>query len=446
MTEAVNVTFGSTILEAPISTFLYCMVGSKVAALKTALTWIHDNAHFTLPTVDSDVFAILNTTTIALVAPIAAAAVGTGDNDDDDGGVLQRLIEHYKTGLRNAQIVHAIFVGLWALVVVGGIVAVVLDAQRERHAREGREAPDLRAIVGSWPVFKVLGRQRRRQRGERYGDGLDVYENGGARGWSNESEADGHQQPEMAEKVRSLAEAFGPGRALPPTPLSPSHHHLTANTPAAAVAFPPSTPAPPKPATHAPADQTHSYFEFNGGVDQASPYPWPLRSTALQPDGAGGARGVEMGASAGWKIKLRGRMAALATGLQGATSGGGGLALADDSHPSAAAYTTDRRSLVINPFTDDSHLPIVQAHSQLIYRPAGAPDHVGRLPSPPGRYTADPSPYRTIGSPRDRFMQTPIFAQHQRAAAAPDPFADGQRTGEAIGHDPWRNPFDDGRP
>jgi hypothetical protein len=400
------------------------MIGSKIDAIEQALTWIHDHAHFTLPTVPADAFAISNATTAALVTPLAAAAVGGGDGNDDGPSVLQRLIDYYKYGLRSAQIVNGLFVGLWVLVVLCGVVAVVLDTRRERREHEGKPTRSVIDVVGSWPVFKVVGRHKNRG-----ADGDDL-----AYGEKRRS-SDGSWAARlpMAEKVGSLDEAFAtPARPLPPAPRSPSHHFLSS---AASL-------APPRPASHVPADRTNSYFEFDGGAERSSAHhPWLLRSTALRPD-TGRPPSALHDDRAGWSSRLRGRMASLAAGLQSSSARAAGPAVALSTHDD------DRSAPSNDPFGDNlSHLPIAQAYASLMGR---LPTGDSPYPAPPRRYTAQSSPYHAIGSPRDlAHGPTPIFTQHHRPTS--DPFADdgtGARTattasGPALGKDPWRGPFDD---
>jgi hypothetical protein len=110
LTVAVNDTLGTTVLAAPVNTFLFCILGSKVEKMEQALTWIHDNAHFTLPTVPIDIFQIDDSSMNALVLPVASAAVGGSTNDDDDG-VLGKLIASYIKGVQRGMILHGIFFG-----------------------------------------------------------------------------------------------------------------------------------------------------------------------------------------------------------------------------------------------------------------------------------------------------------------------------------------------
>lgn len=375
------------------------MIGSKVVALEKALRWIHDNAHFTLPTISDSVFAISNDTIAALVKPIATAAVGSGD---DDGGVLQRLIEHYKKGLRNAQIVHVVFVGLWILVLLGGIVTVVLDAERERRELEGRPPMrDVKDVIGSWPVFKVLGRPKRH---------LDDND------WDDKPKT-----ISRTEKVGSMMEAFASPLHRDIPPASPSHHHLTA-------------PQPPRPVSRTPEDRLNSYFEFDGGAETASPHPFPLRSNPLLPTTGREPRSF----LPGWKELLRGRVSTLASTLN--RSAPSAVALTDDTDESTARrFTVDRRSLVHNPFTDDPHLPIAHEQSSTTFHPSSS-----NLPPPPKRYAVNASPYHAIGSPSDRAFESTSPPNHAAFRRRENPFGGEQATrGVVVGRDPWESPFDD---
>ncbi|CED83256.1 Plasma membrane fusion protein PRM1 [Phaffia rhodozyma] len=127
--EAVNVTFGSTILSGPINNFLYCIVGSKVESLEKALTWINENAHFSISTIDPDL------SSDALVRPIATAALGSSD-DPSDPGVVQRMISSYKKSLETSRILPFVFIGLWVIVFLGGLLTIWWTAQLELREQE----------------------------------------------------------------------------------------------------------------------------------------------------------------------------------------------------------------------------------------------------------------------------------------------------------------------
>lgn len=48
LNDAVGTAFNGTFIEDAISNYVQCVVGSKLDALESGLTWIHDNANVNL--------------------------------------------------------------------------------------------------------------------------------------------------------------------------------------------------------------------------------------------------------------------------------------------------------------------------------------------------------------------------------------------------------------
>lgn len=119
---ALNVTFGGTILQNAVNTFMYCILGSKIDNMQTALTWIHDNANVTLPLLSPDTLTLSNSTTRELATPLAAAAVGSGT--DEDGGVIGKIFDAYAKELGDQRIIALAFCGLYLFIVL--VAAMVL--------------------------------------------------------------------------------------------------------------------------------------------------------------------------------------------------------------------------------------------------------------------------------------------------------------------------------
>jgi hypothetical protein len=119
---ALNVTFGGTILQNAVNTFMYCILGSKIDNLQTALTWIHQNANVRLPLLSLDALTLSNATTTELATPLAAAAVGTGT--DEDGGVIGRIFDAYAKELRDQRLIALAFCGLYLFIVL--VAAMIL--------------------------------------------------------------------------------------------------------------------------------------------------------------------------------------------------------------------------------------------------------------------------------------------------------------------------------
>lgn len=120
---ALNITFGGTILEAVVNTFMYCILGSKIDNMQTALTWIHDNANVKLPLLSLDALALSNSTSQELATPLAAAAAGTGTSGDE--GVIGKIFDAYAKELRDQRVIAFAFCGLYVIIVLVGAIVVL---------------------------------------------------------------------------------------------------------------------------------------------------------------------------------------------------------------------------------------------------------------------------------------------------------------------------------
>ena len=94
--------------------------------MATALTWIKDNAKVTLPTFDSNILMLSNTTMDSVADPIAKAAAGSGSGDDgDNSGVIGRLFDRFEDELRKQRNIAAVFIGLYGIVLLTGLAVFV---------------------------------------------------------------------------------------------------------------------------------------------------------------------------------------------------------------------------------------------------------------------------------------------------------------------------------
>jgi hypothetical protein len=117
-----DVTFGGTILETAVNTFMYCILGSKIDNLQTALTWIRDNANVKLPLLAPDALMLSDSTSKELATPLAAAAAGTGT--DEDGGVIGKIFDAYERELSDQRIIALAFCGLYLVIVIVGLAVL----------------------------------------------------------------------------------------------------------------------------------------------------------------------------------------------------------------------------------------------------------------------------------------------------------------------------------
>lgn len=120
--DAVNTVFNGTILEEPIQEFIRCFIGSKVDAIETALTFLHDNLIVDIPRVNDTVLVLSPSDVNEAVKPIATAAIGGGDGNSQ--GVIGKLVNAYVSSLKKERIMFAIFMGLWGFVVLMALAVI----------------------------------------------------------------------------------------------------------------------------------------------------------------------------------------------------------------------------------------------------------------------------------------------------------------------------------
>lgn len=121
--DAVNTVFGGTILQSPIDDFIKCFIGSKVDAIETALTFLHDNLNVDMPRVNQSALVLSPDSINEAAQPIAAAAIGGGSGDKE--GLIGRLLNSYAASLRKERVMFGIFMGLWLFVVLMGLSVIV---------------------------------------------------------------------------------------------------------------------------------------------------------------------------------------------------------------------------------------------------------------------------------------------------------------------------------
>ncbi|KAJ7693388.1 hypothetical protein B0H17DRAFT_933098 [Mycena rosella] len=120
--NAVGLVFNNTILDAPIQEFIKCIIGSKVDAIESALTFLHNNLNIDMPRVNDSILVLSPASVNEATQPIAAAAVG---DQDGNGGLVGKLVDSYAASLRKERLMFAIFMALWGVVVLMGIAILL---------------------------------------------------------------------------------------------------------------------------------------------------------------------------------------------------------------------------------------------------------------------------------------------------------------------------------
>lgn len=103
---------------------MYCILGSKIDNLQTALTWIHSNANVKLPLLDANALILSDQTSRELATPLASAAAGTGTGEDG-GGVIGKIFDAYERELADQRIIALLFCGLYLVIVFVGLAVLL---------------------------------------------------------------------------------------------------------------------------------------------------------------------------------------------------------------------------------------------------------------------------------------------------------------------------------
>jgi len=129
LTGAINSTFDGTPLAAPALGIIGCLIGSKVAGIEKALTFIHDHAHLTLPRVSQSILVPSSGRTSELLASVSPSGSNGVSNS-----IIDKIISRYLSSLSNQRQTALVFIGLWLVVVIIAICTVLWN-ERQRGPR-----------------------------------------------------------------------------------------------------------------------------------------------------------------------------------------------------------------------------------------------------------------------------------------------------------------------
>lgn len=157
--NAVTTVFNGTVLESPMQEFIRCFIGSKVDAIESALTFLHDNLHVDIPRVNETVLVLSPDDVNEATRPIAVAAIGGGS--DDSQGVIGRLVNTYVASLKTERIMFAIFMGLWGIVVLMALCVIFWHSYArewvEKHKKRKWEREQRGGLDGLVVPFRERG-------------------------------------------------------------------------------------------------------------------------------------------------------------------------------------------------------------------------------------------------------------------------------------------------
>lgn len=118
--DTINSVFGGTPFASPLQTIVYCTIGRKLEKIEDGLQWINENLKIEYPSLPEEDMLRLMTNTLH-------------DTTDADGGIgsaikssSDKFIKSYKKSLFIELIVSCVFLGVWLLLFVVGLLILAI--------------------------------------------------------------------------------------------------------------------------------------------------------------------------------------------------------------------------------------------------------------------------------------------------------------------------------
>lgn len=121
MVDALNVTFGGTVLYEPILDVLDCLILLKIQGIENGLTWVSDHAHIDFPLLANDTFSL---GTIQKVSGSQADLLSTGGNGtaaDAISEAVYHVTNAIERAIRQEAIISSCVLLIWFLIALGGL-------------------------------------------------------------------------------------------------------------------------------------------------------------------------------------------------------------------------------------------------------------------------------------------------------------------------------------
>lgn len=118
MNDAISDAFNGTILYAPVKTIVGCVIEDKLIKIEKGLTWIHDNAEFSLPRVNEEYLSEAwgnDTQGSDTTGAISKASLMIERTESLMTKMLKEILEQYKKSLKFELYISLALLGLWVL-------------------------------------------------------------------------------------------------------------------------------------------------------------------------------------------------------------------------------------------------------------------------------------------------------------------------------------------
>lgn len=130
LTDSISSFLNNTVFESIALDLIYCLIGSKISSLETALTYLDEHLNVTMPTVPASVLMVSPNATAEMVSQLTSA------NSSVSGiGLVDKMVAEYARTLRSQRMGFVACIALWGVVLGMGIVGVWCRVREERRWR-----------------------------------------------------------------------------------------------------------------------------------------------------------------------------------------------------------------------------------------------------------------------------------------------------------------------
>ena len=125
MNDAINDTFGGTILEDPVKEVVNCLITLKIQGIQSALTWVSDHAHVDFPMVRNDTFSLGTMDKVNDTSSGNSSMLAEGDSLDAGDAISRAIlfvVRALEKAVRQEAIISTCVLLIWVLIVLIGLI------------------------------------------------------------------------------------------------------------------------------------------------------------------------------------------------------------------------------------------------------------------------------------------------------------------------------------
>lgn len=139
--KAITAVFKGTVLLNTARNLVGCLITRKVETIEKGLTWVHDNAHVTLPRFPNDVFSQGANNSVHGDSKLTSfLASPSSVTTDDITAAVQQVIGKLHNGIVQEALISTALLLVYVIAVLLGVVrALLAAAQKEKTRAEGGE-------------------------------------------------------------------------------------------------------------------------------------------------------------------------------------------------------------------------------------------------------------------------------------------------------------------